>query len=496
MLTNTSVIYIDPFVDQKLTCNGKEFGVPKDRNTQIASRVSYNDITIHSFKTNASIAEAELKTLVEIKMYEEAGLDLQKQYTMHYIKKELEFSDTVLVEAFAIEQTKTKATLQTVLKSEKYIDFLALPFLAFSTLYHTKILALKNDLFVYISNTEAFLALYKEGRYISTKSIFNLEEMVKKLKKEEIELSIESLQKLLAEKGLDAASYGEEDFFVFTALQNLFSEIFTKINDILMHNRNVFNFDSIDRIFMDTAAKRIKGLRTFLSAFGYTDIELNDFKLLKNCASEHPFNCIVALYAYDQLSTQSNADNVTFLVRPPQFFKTEVGKFSVWVAASVLLGVLYPLYLSLSTLQLEEERAVLQAQNEAIKKSSSLFTQELLKITTDIKSVSETKEEQIKAFRNITQSVDELYLMKLSSQTYVDFIVKVNAILKKYQLMVRSIEQKGSNQMVIEVVASEAQRDGIAKFMEALIEEGFLGVNTEEIRSEKSLYISKIEIAR
>jgi len=495
MLTNTSVIYFDPFDANALTYDGKEFGIPKNTQMKTASRVLYNDIIIHSFKVNVGISDAELKTLVEIKMYEEAGLDLQKKYSMVYIKKELEFSDTVLVEAFAIEQSKTKTTLQEVLKHEKYIDFLALPFLAFSTLYSHKLLAPKNDLFVHIASNEAFLALYKDGHYISTKSILNFEDMIKRLKREEIELSVESLGKLLVEKGLDAASYNDENSHIFTALQTLFSEIFTKINDIVMHNRNIFGFDTIDRIFMNTNHGRIKGLRAFLLSFGYTDTEVQDFKLFKNCACENLLACITASYAFDQINAQY-PDNITFFMRPPAFFKTEFGKLSLVTGACLLIASLYPAYLSFDLYRLKDEQVALSAQNEAIKKASAQLNAELTKIKNEVKSAHFIKEEQVKALENIAISVDELSLIKLSPKTYVDFMVDVNLLLKQYGLMVRSIEQKGANKMLIEVVANEAQRDTIAKFMEALIAKGFLGVTTDEVRSDKMLYISKIEIAR
>jgi len=496
MLTNVSVIYIDPFSSTKVTFDGKSFGVPKLRGSKIASRVSYGDISIHSFKINASMTEGELKTLVEIKMYEEAGLDLQKRYKIVYIKKELELSETALVEAFAIEESKTRKTLETVLKEEKYLDFLALPFLAFSTLYHNKILAPKNDVFVYIERNEAFLSIYKDARYISTKSIMNLEEIVKRLKREEVDIDSEALKKLLLEKGLDASAYAEDELSLSTALQTVFVEIFTKINDIFMHNRNVFGLDSIDRIFMSTANGRIRGLREFLHAFGYTETTLHDFKLFKECSTENVFACLMASYVCDQYALENQSENITFLVRPPQFFKTEVGKVALISAASLLIAGLYPLYLMLEIEQFETQRSELSTQNEAMKKNSAKFNADLVKIKNELKSATEAKVEQETALNNIAKSVDELYAMKLTSKTYVDFIVSVNGLLKTYGLMVRSIEQKNSDKMVIEVVAMQNQRDTIAKFMEALIAQGFVGVSTDEVRSEKALYISKIEIAR
>ena len=157
---------------------------------------------------------------------------------------------------------------------------------------------------------------------------------------------------------------------------------------------------------------------------------------------------------------------------------------------------MYPAYLSFDLYRLKDEQVALSAQNEAIKKASAQLNAELTKIKNEVKSAHFIKEEQVKALENIAISVDELSLIKLSPKTYVDFMVDVNLLLKQYGLMVRSIEQKGANKMLIEVVANEAQRDTIAKFMEALIAKGFLGVTTDEVRSDKMLYISKIEIAR
>lgn len=102
--------------------------------------------------------------------------------------------------------------------------------------------------------------------------------------------------KFLRKKGLDINAYNEGNLSLGTAIQALFMEIFNKINDILMHNRNVFGFDTIDRIFMSTDNGRVKGLKEFLHAFGYTDTAINDFNLLKNCNAQRFFSCIVASY--------------------------------------------------------------------------------------------------------------------------------------------------------------------------------------------------------
>ena len=70
-------------------------------------------------------------------------------------KKKLDFEESVLIEAFAIEIERITNFLSSVLKKTKYIDFLAVPFLAFSTLYKSKIIAPKNDLFIFMNVHES-----------------------------------------------------------------------------------------------------------------------------------------------------------------------------------------------------------------------------------------------------------------------------------------------------------------------------------------------------
>ena len=50
--------------------------------------------------------------------------------------------------------------------------------------------------------------------------------------------------------------------------------------------------------------------------------------------------------------------------------------------------------------------------------------------------------------------------------------------------------------MSVEIIAEYRKRDNIAKFMEDLIDNGFIGITTDEIKSDKDIYISIIEIKK
>ncbi len=50
--------------------------------------------------------------------------------------------------------------------------------------------------------------------------------------------------------------------------------------------------------------------------------------------------------------------------------------------------------------------------------------------------------------------------------------------------------------MSIDIIADYKKRDNITKFMEDLISNGFIGITTDEIKADKDIYISKIEIQK
>ena len=47
--------YFDPFDGDIISYDGKVFGTTKNKKPFIGSRVSYNDVILHSFKTSSSL---------------------------------------------------------------------------------------------------------------------------------------------------------------------------------------------------------------------------------------------------------------------------------------------------------------------------------------------------------------------------------------------------------------------------------------------------------
>ncbi len=495
MAKNQKIQYINPINLSIFSYDSSSFqNLNKRENLYTVSRVVYEDITLYSFKIPLVQASEDISSLVEIKMYEEAGLDVNKIYKITYLVKELDFDEMCLVEAFAIDRTILENRYKESIKKVKYIDFLALPFFAYDTFYTNKILIPKNDIFVYIGYDEAFFSFYKNGSYISTKSMINLSEIIEKLNVLNVDMDLEKLNKLLLSKGLKQELYEKNEAELFLALESIFSDIFTKINNVAMHNRSVFGFDKVERIFFSTQQGRVKGLREFMSEFGFVDVEVLDFNLFRDKQKSDFLDKIVCSYGLDKYRENSDKQNTTIFSKPPPFLSSEFGKLTIWVSSFLIILCSVYAYFYIYMKNLQEQKDLLESKYQSIENRANRYKKNIRKKIQEIKKVKKDIEKQNIVYKNIKQSIDKLEKMKGKDNRYISFLVGVNQLLEKYRLKTRSIEQVGRDKMVIEVVSAYADRDDIAKFLKSLISEGFVNVKTKEIKLDKDRYISEVEI--
>jgi hypothetical protein len=496
MVNTGTLTYIDPFDNISITYDGKSFGNRFYKKSFIGSRLSYSDVILHSFKVPESMNDDELKTNVEIKMYDDAGLDLQKKYKISYIKKDLDFEESILIEAFAVEVERISESLYSVLNKTKHIDFLALPFLSFSTLYKNKIIEAKNDLFVYIDEHESFLSIYKDGKYLSTKSLINLDEIVKKLEVAGVDITIEALKKHLFTKGLDSSTYERGETILYSELESIFASMLTKINDIVVYNRSVFGFEKVDRIFLSLQNGRLRGAREFIENFGMSDVEVRDFNIFKNKEDGDLFEKIVTSYIYDKYESKDFRHNFTIFEKEPAFYKKESGKVLLLAFFIVSISLVSVASIWFKNTKLENQKNTLQQQYNVMKKTQNRYKKKISIVNKELKEVLDKKTNMDKRVKNIKFSITQIENLRDTKKGYSLFILDVNKLLKKYSLSTTNITLTGKDSMSVEIIAEYGKRDNIAKFMEDLIDNGFIGITTDEIKSDKNIYISKIEIKK
>ncbi len=498
MSAKEAIVYIDPFSKVILKADKSSFKpVSSPKRYFVGSRVEYEDIITYSFKVHKSISKEDLDIQVELKMYEDAGLKTNKQYKIDYIKKELDYEESYIIEVFALDIEKTKKSLVYLFSKTNRLDFLALPNLIFETLYSSKILSPQKDIFVYIGEKESFLSIYKDGTYLSSATLNSLEEISKEIQTKFSEpMTVQTLREILKEKGLDKKRYSESEIALYDTLYAIFSDIFFKINNVAMHNRSIFGYDTIERIFLSTLDGRIKGLKEFTKSIGFEKTELGDFDLFKQKSDINFLEHIAAHYIFYKKNSNDNTHNLTFVEKRKPFYKTKAGSFVLFLIFCIFAFGSYPLYLFLQHSNLIKQRDTLQSRYEILQNKTRNIKQKIAKSKMSIKTIKRAIKAQEIKLSNLDKSIDKLINLTSPEEKSYKTILLLDKYLKKYSLSLSGFEEKGSNHVILDIIAKYNKRDDIAKFMKDLLEKGFIEVSTKEIRLDKNYYISKIEIKR
>lgn len=467
----------------------------KNKKIPITARLQYSDILSHSFKIADNLSKQELLVKTELKMYEDIGLDPTKAYQITYIEKNKASDGEILIEAFAIDKSAIIEKYQNTLKTVKHVDYLAIPFLVFETLYTNQILEPKNDIFVYISEDEAFTTSYKDGNYISSKRIKSLNDMVQELNSRNITITASQLQETLTTKGLDKNSYDLLHYDLHEYLEESFSDLFSKIKNLSLHNRNVYHFAQIDRIFLSCDGKFIPSLEDHVQSF-VEDAKFETLNFLQT-GTVDTLDALTASYTKDKLSTEEHSHNLTLFKKKAAFYKSEVGKFAFLALASALILSIYPAYLYFEIDSKTAENRVLSEQEAIIGKSSKKLKKELKKLKNEIAVLTSEKEQDYKKLKTLQSIANSLVELKSKDTKYTAMFLKINKVLKNYRLSIDKITQKDAHALNLELSSKDSKRDTIALMMKDLLDDGFSSVTSGEITlGDDDMYRSIVTVKR
>jgi len=486
-LQNAQTFSYDNSVNDKINLKNKK--IP------ITARLQYRDILSHSFKIANNLSRQELLIKAELKMYEDIGLDPTKAYQITYIEKNKVSNGEVLIEAFAIDKSAIIHKYHNALKAVKYIDFLAIPFLVFETLYANKILEPKNDIFIYMSEEEAFTTSYKDGHYISSKRIKSINEMVNDLSSRNIIITAEQLKETLTTKGLDKSSYDLLHYDLHEYLVEIFEELFSKIKNLSLHNRNVYNFTQIDRILLSCDGKPIPALKDYVQNY----VESTEFTTLNFLQTESvdTLDAITASYTKDKLKTEDYSHNLTLFEKKDPFYKSEVGKFTLAAIISTLILSIYPTYLSLEINKKIQENKVLKQNEQIISKSSKKLKTQLKKLKDEIAKIDLQKANDLKKLKSLQSIANSLLKLKSKDTKYTAMFLKINRVLKNHHLSIDKITQSNEHTLDLELSSKEKKRDTIALLMKDLLNDGFSSVTSHEITlGDDDMYRSIVKVKR
>ena len=383
----------------------------------VAAYVNQHDLISASLEVSRSIPHEDLEDVIEIKAYEELGLDQAEEYIVKYTERESE-GDVRTFDVFVVEPEVLESTFGEIVSNTKYIDLLVPASLLYQTVYDKELLESDGvHCFIYFGQKDTFATFYRNGKYLYSKSIeYSLERIYDKyceLVGERVDE--EQFFAILESEGLKTihADYQQN-------LMKLFGDIFIQINDIIIYAKRAFDLTKIDQMFIGSTKGPIAGLDEYSENYlGLQSSELNfDFGFESKEWYTDQLQSMLAVASIEYIEDTEAFVNLTIFNRAPAFHKRASGQFIIATLLAITVGISYPIYFLVGSYMNDATNMVL-TQNESKLKAE----------TTKYKGILGAKKKEIKKLDQKISDLSKVYHSKEKTLTAI-YDKKVNYRLK------------------------------------------------------------------
>lgn len=349
--------------------------------TFFASYINTKDVISATVEISRNIPDEDLSDSIEIKAYEELGLDSTTEYT--FIHKEIESSGNKnrLYNIFAIDTALIHTQFSEAISKVRYIDYItAAPFLIKSLYRRNVIESEGNECFIYFQKNDSFLAIYKAGEYLYSKSLnYSLVEINEKfceLAGERVDEQV--FYEMLLNKGFKSANPSYQQY-----MMQLFGEIFLYVNDVLAYAKRSYKLEYIHKLYIGSEIGIFHGLDEYSKS--YLGLDSNDFlfNIAINQKDWYIDQMHILLILTSQIFIEDKEDslNITFFKRPPSFLKRPSGQIIVFSVISILAALVYPASQYGYGYYLNMEEAKLNQEYNSVHSQASKIEQDIKRLT-------------------------------------------------------------------------------------------------------------------
>jgi len=452
------------------------------------SYIRTKDLITSTMEVSRSIPDSDLQDAVEIKAYDELGLDTTVEYKISFF--EIETNDTInrLLNIFAIDASLVRSQFEPIRSKTRYIDYITTAPYLIHALYQKKLLDESGvHCFVYFQKSDAFLAIYRAGQYLYSKSLrYSLQEISEKFCESIGErVDEEDFYQLLANEGLKLSNPLYQQH-----LMKLFGEVFLYINDVLIFSKRSHNIDSIDRFYIGSEIGIIGGIDEYSKS--YLGLESYDFNFNVAINSKEWYidqmHILMVIAAQVYLENPEEAENFTIFKRPPAFAKRPSGKLFGFVGAALLLTLAWPAYqvghgikFNYDYRQLSQKYNVLKQENDQIKATITSLEKEKVSLNEKRKAQSDRLE-----FRK--KLLNEIHDKKAKYPMKGVIIHELATLINERGIKVEQI-QILENELTLSLVSRNEKR--LTELLKDISHHGDYAVSTKEIaKPEESLFYS------
>jgi len=462
----------------------------------LCSFIPIEDAIFYNFEVEKNVInKVDIKSFIEAKVYEEAGIEETENYDIKYkIIDSLKDEKYVIVETIIIPESKIEERFSYLLKETGYIDYLSFPAFAYKALYEEKIIQKANDLFVVLLKDKISLTFYSDGELIAMTTLSGgldkaysvLEEL--KIKDFNEELFI----KLLLKKGFSIGKYSTNELVVLEKLKEAFFDLSGYLIQEMNKIKEKYNVGGVERVFITSEYGEIEGINKYLE--GVLDIEVNNFEFYEKYNLDRlpidPFLFLAMLETHYAYKYNNQDYNFSKYLRKPTFFYRPSGILLLVFVSSILFSSIYPLYLYIQGKNYEYKNKLLNKEISNIIIQNAKLNSLLNRLKNQKNLLTKKANKLKKEIDDIKLFIKKVYIFKYSYLPKSQSLVDITYLLNKNKVYLESLSYKESYYFI--KVFSYKEKN-IPNLIEDLTDKGFL-VNFDTIEFDKNKYTTLLKV--
>ena len=406
-----NIVTLNAYTDKKYIFKSDSFQplnkLSYNTSNFITSYISNKDLISTTVSISRSIPNEDIADILDIKAYEELGLDQATNYVVS--STEVENSGEEREYHIFVAQPEVLDELYLPIKQQtKYLDLIIPAPLLYKALYRKEILQDNGThCFIYFTKLDAFVTFYRNGEFLYSKSIeFSLDRIYEKY----CEMVGEKVDEkefftVLESEGLKTAKSEYQQNFM-----KIFSEVFITINDIIIYAKRAFQLETIDHMFIGSVQGPIIGLDEYSQ--NYLGLQSADLNFNYNVKNDEWYTdqlqYLMLLTSFDYMDNEEAVVNLTMFPRPPSFMNRASGQFIIATFAAVSIGLSYPLVYLIGSYINDAKIYALNIENGKLTTESQKY-----------KKILGEKKKQIKVLNSEIAKVSKVYAGKTRTLTAI-----------------------------------------------------------------------------
>lgn len=468
------------------------------RTAKVAVDFSDKELISYNFDVSKDLSSEEMQETIEIKMFQEAGLNPMLSYKIvHNLSESRVDTSKYNVQAYAI------ATNAIERESTKYTDKLGFIDLILPTtalpgaLYRTSLLESRNDVFVYFVKSAAFLSIYVDAKLVYGKVIDvgfgKLYDVF--LKSTGEKMGFDDFVSMMIKKGVKKDNYDFEDKRFAIDFTNIINNAILKINNVLDYATRMFMIESYSRVFVGSKYGLIPGITELFNEA--TQVEAKDYifytKFFTNrddYIDQRENLLLLELDLIEQKSDDVSSFNVSLNRRASSFMKRKSGLFIFFMANIVFLAFIVPFaiyanawYYNILFNKKVQELKLSQTEFERFKHKERELRMEKGRLEGKLERATAT-------YKKNRDLLDNLRNKRVNKVRVILFINNVFSIMSKFNVKIVNLIYK--NKAATLFLEGKSQED-ITALTKALVANGYT-VHLESIELSRRIYKGTIKV--